>query len=90
MEENQSEMLPEVAAYFEDRWELLKASPHPLVKWIAMNAEDYKYEAAPFLRAIRPNTTIADLQAVAYEKGYDSEIFDDLMRRASADGAIPA
>lgn len=70
-----------------DAWKALKGAADPLVRWIAENCEDYRYEATHVLRALP--ASMDELDALAREKGWCGA-WDDFRRRAERAGVLPA
>lgn len=71
----------------DDAWGALKGSADPLVRWIAENCEDYRYEATHVLRALP--ASMDELDALAREKDWCGA-WDDFRRRAEQAGVLPA
>jgi sulfur relay (sulfurtransferase) DsrC/TusE family protein len=67
-----------------EAWDKLKTSSNPLIQWIANNCGKYKQEAHEALMALRPNTTLADLDEIAHEHSW-CDVWDGFRERIIAE-----
>lgn len=76
-----------LAAAEVDAWQALKTAADPLVRWIAENCEDYRFEAASVLRALP--ASMDELDALARENGWCG-MWGGFRRQAEQAGVLPA
>lgn len=75
------------AAAETDAWKALKTAADPLVRWIAENCEDYRFEAAFVLRALP--ASMDELDALARENGWCG-MWGGFRRQAEQAGVLSA